>query len=157
MRRHDRDTSRRSGLDALLGFAAVVLGVIAGAGADLAIATASATFGRRWVFLPLGDVPRLLGAMTAHAGQLSTAYPTEQRQLLAANCTLWRCIALALTLYVLLVAALAFLLVPLLIAPPGYERPTRANQMLGVAAVRRSTKRATKTRPYGSFPAAIIP
>ncbi len=147
MRRHDRDTSRRSGLDALLGFAAVVLGVIAGAGvaADLAIAAASAAFGRRWVFLPFGDVPRLLGAVTAHAGRLSTAYPTAQRQLLAANGTLWRFIALVLVFYVLLVAALGFLLVPLLIAPPGYERPTRANQMLGVAAVRRSTKRLHPT------------
>ena len=147
MRRRDRDTSRRSGLDVLVGFAAVVLGVLAGAGvaADLAIAAASATFGRRWVFLPLGDVPRLLGSMAAHAGELSTAYPAGQRQLLAANSTLWRCIALALVLYVLLVAALAFLLVPLLIAPPGYERPTTANRMLGIAAVRRSTKRLHPT------------
>jgi type IV secretion system protein VirD4 len=143
MRRRDRDTSRRSGPEVLLGAAAVLIGVLAGAGvaADLAIAAASAVFGRGWVFLPLGDVPRLLGAMVGHAADLSTAYPSEQRQLLAANGTLWRCIALALVLYVLLAAALAFLLVPLLIAPPGYERPTRANQLLGVAAVRRSTKR----------------
>jgi type IV secretion system protein VirD4 len=143
MRRRDRDTSRRSGPEVLLGAAAVLIGVLAGAGvaADLAIAAASAVFGRRWVFLPLSDVPRLLGAMVGHAADLSTAYPSEQRQLLAANGTLWPCIAFALVLYVLLAAALAFLLVPLLIAPPGYERPTRANQLLGVAAVRRSTKR----------------
>jgi len=147
MRRRDRDTSRRSGPEVLLGAAAVLIGVLAGAGvaADIAIAAASAVFGRRWVFLPVGDVPRLLGAMVGHAADLSTAYPIEQRQLLAANGTLWRCIALALVLYVLLAAALAFLLVPLLIAPPGYERPTRANQLLGVAAVRRSTKRLHPT------------
>ena len=48
---------------------------------------------------------------------------------------------MALVVYLLVVAALGFLLVPLLIARPGYERPTRASRLLGVAAVRRATRR----------------
>jgi type IV secretory pathway TraG/TraD family ATPase VirD4 len=134
-------------LDVLVGFAAAALALLGGAGlaADLAVAAGSTTFGRGWVYLPTGDVPRLLGSMAGHPAELSTAYPAEQRHLLAANDTLWRCIALALVLYLFLLAALGFLLMPLLIAAPGYERPTRANRLLGVAAVRRSTRRLHPT------------
>src|SRR5439155_5106218 len=84
---------------------------------------------------------RLLAAMAGQASQLSDAYPAEQRHLLADNGTLWRCVAAGLVIYLLLVAALGFLPVPLLIARPGYERPVRANKLLGVAAVRRATRR----------------
>jgi type IV secretion system protein VirD4 len=127
----------------LVGFAAVAVGVVAGAGlaADLAVAAGSAMFGRRWVFLPISDVPRLLASMAAHGADLSTAYPAGQRHLLAVNGTLWSCIAIALVVYVLAVAAVGVLLVPLLSARPGYEKPARASRLLGVAAVRRSTRR----------------
>lgn len=138
----DRDTSRRSG-DALIAVGAAVMVLVGGAGvtADVALALASALFGQGWVFLPVGDVPRLLGSMFAHAHHLATAYPTGQRHLLAANGTLWACTAAALFGYALIVALLAFLLVPLLISRPGYEKPTRASRLLGIAAVRRSTRR----------------
>jgi len=143
MRTRDRDTSGRAGLDVLVGAVAVVVAVLGGAGvaADSAVASASALFGRGWVFLPVSDVPRLAGAMVGHADRLSTAYPAGQRHLLAADATLWRAIAVALALYVVVAAALGVLLVPLLLARPGYERPMRANRLLGVAAVRRSTRR----------------
>ena len=138
----DRDTSRRSG-DALIAVGAAVMVLVGGAGvtADVALALVSALFGQGWVFLPVGDVPRLLGSMFAHAHHLATAYPTGQRHLLAANGTLWACTAAALFGYALIVALLAFLLVPLLISRPGYEKPTRASRLLGIAAVRRSTRR----------------
>ena len=139
----DRDTSRRSSLDVLIGFAAAVVAVVGGAGvsADLAVALASSTYGRGWVFLPISDTPRLLGSMATHASELSTAYSPQHRHLLADDSTLWVCIALALTLYVIVLAALGFLLVPMLISRPGYEKPAKASHLLGIAAVRRSTKR----------------
>ena len=138
----DRDTTRRSG-DALIaiGIAAVVLAGGAGVTADLALASASAMFGRGWVFQPLGDVPTLLGSMFTHAHHLAAAYPTGQRHLLAANGTLWACTAAALFGYAVIVVVLGFLLVPLLTSRPGYEKPTRASRLLGIAAVRRSTRR----------------
>lgn len=141
--RRERDTSRRSGLDLLIGATAGLAGLLAGAGvaADLAAAIASAVCGERWVFLPIGDVPRLLGSIAAHSAELATAYPTPQRPMLAANSTLWTFIAIALTGYVLLVAALGYLLVPMLVSRPGYEKPVKASRFLGVAAVRRSTRR----------------
>src|SRR4051812_8706130 len=96
----DRDTTRRSG-DALIavGIALVVLVGGAGVTADLASALASAMFGHGWVFLPIGDVPRLLGSLFAHAHHLAMAYPAAQRHLLAANGTLWVCIVSALFAY----------------------------------------------------------
>lgn len=138
-----RDTAGRSSLNVLAVLAAVVVGVIAGAGtaADGAVAVASALFGDGWVLLPISDMPRLLGSMSTHPGALSTAYPTAQRALLAVNGTLWASIAVALTLYAVTAAALGFLLVPMLISRPGYEKPLTASRLLGVAAVRRATRR----------------
>jgi len=138
----DRDTTRRSG-DTLIAFAITVVVLVGGAGvtADLAVAAASAMFGHGWVFLPVGDVPKLLGSMFTHAHHLTTAYPAGQRHLLAANRTLWACTATALFVYAIIVVLLGVLLLPLLISRPGYEKPTRASRLLGIAAVRRSTRR----------------
>ena len=139
----DRDTSKKSGVNVLIGFAAAVVGVLGGAGiaADIAVALSSSVLGRRWVFLPVSDLPTLLTAMAAHPGRLAGAYPVPQQTLLAANTTLWISIAAALVVYVVLLGALLFLLVPMLFSKPGYEKPTRASKLLGVAAVRRSTRR----------------
>lgn len=139
----DRDTAKKSTADVLIGFAAAVAGVLGGAGiaADVAVALSSAVHGRRWVFLPVSDLPTLLTAMAAHPGRLAEAYPLPQQALLASNNTLWATVAVALTMYVAVLGALLFLLVPMLISKPGYEKPTRASKLLGVAAVRRSTRR----------------
>lgn len=139
----DRDTSGRTGVEVLLGVAVGVAVVVGGAGvaADTAIAIASALLGHGWVFLPVSDVPTLLSVMFAHAGHLEMAYPVGQGHLLAANGTLWGSIVAALVLYAIVVVLLAVLLVPMLISRAGYEKPTRASRLLGVAAVRRSTKR----------------
>lgn len=138
----DRDTTRRSG-DVLIAFTIAGVMLLGGAGvtADLAVAVGSATFGRGWVFLPVADVPNLLGSMFGHTRHLATAYPAGQRHLLAANSTLWTVITCALLLYAIIVILLAMLLLPLLISRPGYEQPARASRLLGIAAVRRSTKR----------------
>jgi type IV secretion system protein VirD4 len=139
----ERDRSGHTGAEVLLGVLAALAAVVAGAGlaADTAVAAASALFGRGWVFLPVSELPGLLATMFAHSGHLSTAYPAGQRELLAATGTLWAFVAVALACYVVMASLLLVLLVPLLISRPGYEKPTRASRLLGVAAVRRSTRR----------------
>jgi type IV secretion system protein VirD4 len=139
----DRDTSGRTGLDILIAVAVGLVAVIIGAGvaADLAVGVASAAFGDGWAFLPVNGAPRLLQAMFADADRLMVAYPRTQRHLLAGNTVLWTFVAVSLLGYVVVVVAVAVLLLPLLISRPGYEKPLRASRLLGVSAVRKSTRR----------------
>ncbi|MGI8458646.1 MAG: type IV secretory system conjugative DNA transfer family protein, partial [Propionibacteriaceae bacterium] len=147
----DRARSRRSGADAALLAAIALLVAVGGAGvaAEVAVAFASLLRGHGWVFPPLSDIPRLLGSMVREPDRLASAYPRGQRHLLAGNTTLWWAILAALIVYLTLLATVLLLLVPLLVARPGYERAVTASRLLGVPAVRRSTRRLhpALTRP----------
>jgi type IV secretory pathway TraG/TraD family ATPase VirD4 len=145
--RNDRDRSGGFGAEILVGIVAALLVLIGGAGvaADITIGLGSTVFGEGSALLPASSIPKLLGAIAVHPGTLASAYPAEQRHLLPGNAAMWWLVIAGEVVYTLLVIAVLVLILPLLLAKPGFERPAAAARLLGASAVRRSTKRLHPT------------
>lgn len=143
MRDRDRDRTGHSATDVLLCATAALVLLLLGAGltANLAMGVTAAVFGGGWVFLPVSELPGLLVTLVTQPTGISDAYTSGQAARLPGAGVLWAGLLPSFVLYAGAVGGAAVLLLPLLRARPGFEKPGAVRQMLGATAIRSSTQR----------------